>query len=221
MALLSASACDIRSAPRAVIEEVAADGVVVRLMADAGLPPRLIVGESMRLVVLAPEGPEVGEVDVLEPCEPPLGRPRGRCYRLSLPKAIEGFQRRGHARVKLPLDFRARVELAVAAPAQALGSHGDGMAVGRLLDLSESGLRAAVVARRAPRVGERLLITIRFPEPLPALSTEVEVVHATQSRCEDERVLGLHFARTTLEVREALREIERQRVERLMRRRAV
>lgn len=220
VALLSASACDIRSAPQAVIEEVAADGVVVRLMADIGLPPRLIVGESMRLVVLAPEGPEVGEVEVLEPCEPPLGRPRGRCYRLSLPTAIEGFQRRGHARVKLPLDCRARVELAVSGPSQADASDGHAVAVGRVLDLSESGLRAAVVARRSPWVGELLHGTIRFPAPLPPLAAEVEVVHAMQARREDERILGLRFAHPCEGLREALVEIGRRRATRAGRTRA-
>jgi len=220
VALLGASACDIRSAPQAVIEEVAEDGVVVRLVADFGPPPRLIVGEAMRLVVLAPDGPEVGLVEVLEPCEPPLGRPRGRCYRVSMPTAIAGFQRRTHARVTLPLGFRACIELARAEVAGGAAAGVDRQAIGRLLDLSESGLRAAVVAPSAPRVGELLRITIQFPEPLPALSAEVEVVHAMESRREGERVLGLRFARPCEGVSEVLLEIERRRSARVVRSRA-
>jgi hypothetical protein len=220
VALLGAAACDIHSAPRAVIEEFAADGLVVRLLVDMGLPPRLIVGESMRLVVLTPDGPEAGLVEVLEPCEPPLGRPKGRCYRLSMPTAIEGFQRRAHARMTLPLDFRARVELISGRQAPAGTATDHRTMVGSLLDLSELGMKVVVDEDHAPMVGAPVEVSVRFQEPLPRLAAAGEIIHAMPHRRAGEFAIGLRFARTPDGVTEILRELERRRAQRAGRRRA-
>ncbi|MBI1303236.1 MAG: hypothetical protein GC172_05560 [Phycisphaera sp.] len=218
VALLGTAACDIRTAPQAVIEEIADDGVVVRMLADIGPPPRLIVGESMRLVVLAPDGPEVGLVEVLAPCEPPLGRPNGRCYRLSMPSAIEGFHRRGDARVTVPRHMHAHVELfACGVPGSSEGAcaiEGGPVATGRLLDLSESGLRVEVAATRMIQAPEPIDLTVRFQEPISPLSAACEVMHALAGRRAGELVLGLRFQAVRGDVRGVMRELKARRARR-------